>query len=77
MVSKKKSERHWRFPVDPSGIAAQIVAMQNQALQASLAVAATKQAQQQQQAVVDLLVESTRTVVATNGARGNVVDVLV
>ena len=30
--------------MDPSGIAAQIVAMQNQALQASLAVAATKQA---------------------------------
>ena len=50
--------------MDPSGIAAQIVAMQNQALQASLAV-------------VDLLVESTRTVVATNGVRGNVVDVLV
>lgn len=63
--------------MDPSGIAAQIVAMQNQALQASLAVAATKQAQQQQQAVVDLLVESTRTVAAANGGRGSVVDILV
>lgn len=66
-----------RLSVDVSDLAAQIVAMQNQALQNSLAVAATKQMQQQQQAVVDLLTESATPVAPPSSGRGSVIDVLV
>lgn len=66
-----------RLSVDVSDLAAQIVAMQNQALQNSLAVAATKQMQQQQQAVVDLLTESVTPVAPPSSGRGSVIDVLV
>lgn len=60
-----------------SDMAASIVSMQYQALQGSLSIAVTKQALQQEQAIVNLLTEATASLPAGNGERGNLVDILV
>lgn len=66
-----------RFHVNVSDTAAQIVSMQYQSLQSSLAMVATKQAMKQEQAIVNLLAEATASLPAGNGERGKVIDLLV
>lgn len=60
-----------------SDVAEQIVAMQAQMLRASMAMAATKSAAEQQQAVTTLLTEATQSAVASADGRGALLDILV
>ncbi len=60
-----------------SDVAEQIVAMQAQMLRASMAMAATKSAAEQQQAVTTLLTEATQSAAASADGRGALLDILV
>ena len=63
--------------MDVSDVASQVVAMQAQMARASFAMAAVKNAAEQQQAAASLLTEAVNAAAASADGRGALLDILV